>query len=476
MSNISVINLVKKFKTHLNKFKVLFSPVNMVSVNESLLKPPPCVANMTKLDQSLFRKSVNVPYIVVEDKFIQEISKHLKSQYLTVKGIDTIQPVDSDNPSEAQEPSSTLKKKIILLNPDLVKSPNDLDDRVKKALIQKYDKIQLFDKSIELNFHNYNAHDIMDAVFPEEEKRVKSWSIIGHILHVNLRDEKLSHKELIGQILLATNPSIHMVINKAEIIDTKFRNFSHEVLAKTPEADKLGTIVTVHSNNCTFKFDFAKVYWNPRLSTEHGRFLSRLDKNRDVVYDLFAGIGPFAIPAAKKKCRVLANDLNPDAFFWLQANSKSNKVDQYLTAYNLDARHFVQSVVKNDLISSWTSPEVTEYIIKPTYHVLMNLPGMAIEFLDAFVGLLAEKAQDETFRPLVISPLIHCYTFLKRDLNPVEAIVALAEEKIQSKLPDDYELKLVRTVAPFKDMYRITFKLPNDVLFDTRVNKKQKTC
>jgi len=46
----------------------------------------------------------------------------------------------------------------------------------------------------------------------------------------------------------------------------------------------------------------------------------------DVLYDIFAGVGPFVVPAAKKGCRVIANDLNPDSVHWLQQNVDLNKV------------------------------------------------------------------------------------------------------------------------------------------------------
>jgi tRNA (guanine37-N1)-methyltransferase len=47
----------------------------------------------------------------------------------------------------------------------------------------------------------------------------------------------------------------------------------------------------------------------------------------DVVADVFAGVGPFAIPAAKKGCAVLANDLNPNSYKFLQVNIKDNNVN-----------------------------------------------------------------------------------------------------------------------------------------------------
>lgn len=46
---------------------------------------------------------------------------------------------------------------------------------------------------------------------------------------------------------------------------------------------------------------------------------------------MFAGIGPFAIPAALKGCAVYANDLNPQSTHYLAINSKLNKVRQFDT-------------------------------------------------------------------------------------------------------------------------------------------------
>ena len=49
----------------------------------------------------------------------------------------------------------------------------------------------------------------------------------------------------------------------------------------------------------------SQVYWNSRLEKEHQRLVDEFRPGQ-VVADVMAGIGPFAIPAAKKGCTVRA--------------------------------------------------------------------------------------------------------------------------------------------------------------------------
>ena len=81
----------------------------------------------------------------------------------------------------------------------------------------------------------------------------------------------------------------------------------------------------VCESGCRFKFDYGKVYWNSRLQGEHARLLQKLSPE-DVLCDMFAGVGPFAVPAAKKGLTVYGNDLNPDSYKAMLANAKLNKV------------------------------------------------------------------------------------------------------------------------------------------------------
>lgn len=66
---------------------------------------------------------------------------------------------------------------------------------------------------------------------------------------------------ILAQIILDKLPNVKTVVNKLHEIDTVYRNFELEIVAGDPN-----TIVRCRESKATFQFDFAKVYWNPRLS------------------------------------------------------------------------------------------------------------------------------------------------------------------------------------------------------------------
>lgn len=51
--------------------------------------------------------------------------------------------------------------------------------------------------------------------------------------------------------------------------------------------------------------------------------------------DVFAGVGPFALPAAKKGAIVYANDLNPSSHEWMKENIRANKVSSFFSIGNV---------------------------------------------------------------------------------------------------------------------------------------------
>ena len=271
-----------------------------------------------------------------------------------------------------------------------------------------------------------------------------------------------------GQVTLDKHNHIRTVVNKTDQIDDTFRFFKMEILAGDNDM-----ITTVKENGCTFTFDFSKVYWNSRLHTEHERLIKELKKN-DIVLDVFAGVGPFSIPAAKKGCMVYANDLNPHSYEALCANAKTNSVTHKLKAYNLDGREFIQKVTHELLEPQLTSKELSTFTEHNT-HIIMNLPATAVHFLDTFKGLFSCVHFDH--RNSIRLPIIYCYCFSKSEDTPDEDALQMVQRNlgVSALRAGTYSTYRVRSVAPNKVMMRVTFELPSEVVFFEKTHKDDKS-
>lgn len=93
--------------------------------------------------------------------------------------------------------------------------------------------------------------------------------------HVNLREESLPYRYLVGRVILDKNSHIKTVVNKVGQIETEFRTFPLEVIAGDGDM-----VVTLRESNASFTFNFAEVYWNSRFvppPTERSLVVQRSD-------------------------------------------------------------------------------------------------------------------------------------------------------------------------------------------------------
>ncbi|KAA1138821.1 tRNA(m(1)G37)methyltransferase [Puccinia graminis f. sp. tritici] len=295
-----------------------------------------------------------------------------------------------------------------------------------------------------------------------------SFTMIGHIAHFNLRDEYLPYKYLIGQVILEKNLAIKTVVNKIDNINSQFRFFEMELLAGEPDYT-----VTLWQSGCRYRFDFSKVYYNPRLSTEHDLLSSMIEKD-EVVVDAFAGVGPFAMrAAANRKAWVLASDLNPASVEALETNVRLNKLQGRVAVSGGDGREKIREAVRTLWLDKpFKTPNSSPLLPD---HFIINLPDSSIQFLDAFRDLYHPLSDSEGFLNAVKKksrlPLLHCYCFTKQVDEPESDICQRVSEVMKVEISPStvarFELKFVRAVAPHKDMYRITFELPLKLLFSS---------
>lgn len=414
---------------------------------------PPKVKVLEKFNREDFQKKISVPILTYDAQNVN-LNKVLKPLRKLLLKIQKFQPVDNGK---------------IYLNPELVKDYSQLPAEQLASEGIKEDAFKTEDFT--LTYDNWNANDLIKAIMPDDIEPLTSYSRIGHIIHFNFRDAHLPYKSAIAQIYFDKSPGCRTIINKAENIDNTFRNFQIELLKG--EADYQ---VEVKENGTIFQFDFSQVFWNPRLSAEHERLVKMVSEN-DVLYDVFAGVGPFSIPCAKKRVNVLSNDLNPHSFKWLEHNVKKNKVQDYVKTFNKDGRDFILENIRNDLIERIKSREndPVEYSI----HIAMNLPALSTTFLDAYVGLL--KGHDTRSLPI---PHCHCYCFVKGTSNvlnvPISNLNSIKGEEdpqiMAQKLVESHmgvkivhgenlkEISFVRKVSNNKYMMRVDLLITHDIL------------
>ena len=181
---------------------------------------------------------------------------------------------------------------------------------------------------------------------------------------------------------------------------------------------------------------------------------------------MFCGVGPLSVKAAVKrpKLKVLANDLNPIAFEYLEKNIKLNKLQNRVIPFNMDAREYLRMLVDKD-DNRIEKQKVPANFFK-FHHCLMNLPMDAVEFLDCFIGAFnnADEAVWSTNGKIDL-PMIHVYGFTSEPTK--ETALAFFVKRIGEamaypafKAEDVTCFHNIRDVSPTSHMYSTSFRLP----------------
>jgi len=242
---------------------------------------------------------------------------------------------------------------------------------------------------------------------------------VGDIAVLKMPPELREHRKTIGEAILKGHRRVHTVLAKSGAVSGEYRLREFEVIAGDEKTE------TVHrEHGCVFHVDLAKAYFSPRLSYEHLRVASQVQED-ETVLDMFAGVGPFSILAAKKcdKIRVYAVDINPEAFRYLKKNVLANRVEVKVTPILGDVRAIVEERL-GGLVD----------------RVIMNLPEKAKEYVD--VACEALKPQ---------GGVMHFYEF-SSESNPLETVknrLAEAVKKTGYEASKVLLTRAVREIAPF---------------------------
>ena len=236
---------------------------------------------------------------------------------------------------------------------------------------------------------------------------------------IALIESDVSEPEKVADAIMKVKSNVKTVLAALSPVEGEFRTRRFRNIAGEKRT------WTVHKEyGCRYHIDLEKAYFTPRLATERARIVGQINDGETVV-DMFAGVGPYSIPIAKKSSakRVVAIDKNPYAVEFLKRNIELNSVE------NIEA------------IEGDANTEADKF--GPVAdHVIMNLPHNAHEFLDAAVKLCAP---DATIHYYDITPEDDLFEgalklIRKAAENAGRSIEVIEERVVRSYAPHQYNV------------------------------------
>ncbi|MHA1123757.1 MAG: class I SAM-dependent methyltransferase [Candidatus Heimdallarchaeota archaeon] len=161
------------------------------------------------------------------------------------------------------------------------------------------------------------------------------WWFVGDVLITTIPEELLEYRNDVGRAFLQLEPKrARTVLGKTGPTKgiTREPNFEHLAGDKNTE--------TVHKElGCLFKIDAAKLTFSPGNHFERKRMIDTVKKGEFIV-DMFSCVGNLSLPIAVHKSpkKIIAAEINPYAFKYLEENIQLNKVSTVMKAIEGDNR------------------------------------------------------------------------------------------------------------------------------------------
>ncbi|MFB2623472.1 class I SAM-dependent methyltransferase [Methanothermobacter marburgensis] len=254
----------------------------------------------------------------------------------------------------------------------------------------EFDDVEVIDDVFERSKRSPRSFtDMLKSRIPEDVLASirRSFDIIGDTVILEIPEELHEYRHAIGEAALKFTGRSAVYMKRSGVKGvTRTRDL--ELIAGSPVSE------TVHREyGSRIKVDIRSVYFSPRLANER-EIVARQVKEGDVVLDMFAGAGPFAVAVARhgKASRIYAVDINPAAVGYIRENARLNRAEDIIVPVEGDVQDFL-----ND---------------KECFadHVIMNLPGTACEFLD------------DAIRAVRDGGIIHYYEFSRDFETPVKRL------------------------------------------------------
>ena len=198
---------------------------------------------------------------------------------------------------------------------------------------------------------------LSEELTPELLNKIPNkWEKIGDILIIVLESDFKDYEKIIGK-KYADVLGCKTVLNDIGGIKGEFRNPKVEIIYGQKNT------VTIHTaNGIRYKFDPQKIMFSSGNMKERIR-MANISNEKEIVVDLFAGIGYFTLPIAfySKPEKVFACEKNKTAYDFLCKNIILNNVNSIVEPIKGDNRIIAPINIANRVIMGY---------IKETYRFL----------------------------------------------------------------------------------------------------------
>ena len=320
-----------------------------------------------------------------------------------------------------------------------------LIDKLKNAIKNEIEyNLLKFKGTLDPRFKHKSIIDALKGEINDEflDFIPKSYDIIGDIAIIEINDllplndqESVKLKNKIARALTLVNKNVKSVYEKRSKIKGPYRlrELHHLYGEKRTET-------THKENNCIFNLDLSKVFFTPRLVFERKRIASSSIQEKELIVDLFAGVGPFSIQIAKNHdVTIHSFDVNPRAYEQLKENITLNKIKGEIFPHKVDVKTLVAPL--NELGAS---------LKNKVDRIIMNLPERSIEFIDIACFLMKKSGG-----------IIHSYQFIDKPNALEKAINNLHESIANQKWVVDkiFKSKIVKQFSPKAELIVVDLKI-----------------
>ncbi len=335
-------------------------------------------------------------------KFPKNISQQILN-YL--KGLDSL---------NSQLSIDTTEKDLIV--PLLV----EIDTEYMKTKLDITGDIHLIQHKFNLKERKNNSiNEILQPIIPEQLMPFLSTSYdqIGTIAIIDLKNEISEFKQEIGKAIMQIHPSIQTVFRKNKAVSGTTRIRGLELISGQLNYE------TIHREyGLNIYVNLKKVYFSPRLSTEHRRIAEQV-KPDECILDMFGAAAPFGLHIANLQNTVVYTlDINENA---PEIISKSLELNKKLKGKIL--------IHTGDAIEKANEFHAQEISFN---RIIMNHPSDALKYLKYANTILRKNG------------IIHVYSFVLMEnhdnlcqeliLNELIGFKILDIHKVRQYSPDQY--------------------------------------